>query len=99
MTEGFSGIEAVFETVLAHPRDAQERVVGRPFEPACVEKGLVIEVEQRRFAGPLMREHVVGALPERVPEQDRALEESRTYSAQSVAVRARWLAGNSRVMD
>ena len=50
-----------------------QRVVDGPFKLTRVQQDFVVEIEQRRFAGSLMSNHVVGTLPERVPEQDGSL--------------------------
>src|SRR3546814_13964397 len=56
-------------------RDSQQRVVGRMVEPPRVEQRLVFAVEERRQPRALMLEHVVRALAQCVPEQDRQFEE------------------------
>ena len=66
-------IDAIVPAVLAHLRNPQQSVVRRMVEATRVEDRLVFEVQERRQAGALMREHVVGPLPKRVPEQDRPL--------------------------
>jgi hypothetical protein len=67
---GLRRVQTVVEAVVADAGHAQQGVVGRAREPAGVEQDLVVEVEQRRFPGPLVRQHVVGALPQGVPEED-----------------------------
>ena len=61
-------IEALFETSITDPGNTEQNIIGRMWEPAGIGQHLVVEVEQRRFASPLMRDHVVCALPERIPE-------------------------------
>jgi len=68
------GIETVLQALVAGAGDAQQGIVDRPLEAAGVEDELMIEVEQRRLPCPLMRDHIVCALPQRVPEQEGALE-------------------------
>jgi hypothetical protein len=63
-----SGAQAILQAIVANPRDPQERVVGRALEAASVENDLVIEVEEGRLARALVRQHVVGPLPQRVPK-------------------------------
>ena len=63
-------VDAVVPAVFTDLRDAQQCIVGRAFKFACVEQRFIFEVEQRRHARALVFEHVVGALAQRVPEQD-----------------------------
>ena len=69
------GIDAIVPAVVADLGDPEQRVVRWAFELAGVEQRLVLEVEQRRQAGPLVLEHVVGALAHRVEEEDRPLQD------------------------
>lgn len=55
--------------------DAHERVVRRAREAARIGHDLPVEGNERRLARRLVRQPVVAALPERVPEQQRALGE------------------------
>jgi len=66
-------IETILQALVAIACDAEQRVIDRALEAARVEDKLVVEIEQRRFARPLVRDHVVRALPQRVPEQDGPL--------------------------
>ncbi len=50
-----------------------QRIVDGPFELTRVHQDLVVEIEQWRFASSFMSNHVVGTLPQRVPEQDGSL--------------------------
>ena len=68
------GIDAIVPAVLADLGDAQQRVVHGARELACVEQRLVLEIEQRRQAGALVVEHVVGTPAQGVEEQDRPLQ-------------------------
>ena len=67
-------IDAVVPALVSHLRDAQQCVVGRPLELARVEEHLRPEVQQCWKFQTLMLEHGVGALPQRIEEQDRALQ-------------------------
>lgn len=54
-------------------RKAQQRIVRRLLKRTRVENHLRFEVQQRRQAGGLMRQHVVGAFVQDVEEQRGAL--------------------------
>src|SRR5579863_899 len=47
-------VETIFNADVAKASDAEERVVCRPFEPASIENELVVEVDKRRFACPIV---------------------------------------------
>ena len=47
----------VSASIVADPRDPEQRVVGRPLKGACVQQQFVIEIQKRRHALPLMRDH------------------------------------------
>jgi hypothetical protein len=55
--------------------DAQERIVDGTRERASVHDRLVVEMKHRRQSLPLVLEEDVAALAQRVPHQDRPLEE------------------------
>ena len=67
-------IDAIVPAIVAHPRDPEQSVVGGPLEIACVKQKLVVEIQQRRHALPLMRDHVVGAFAQRLEEQNPTFE-------------------------
>lgn len=74
-------IDTVVPAIIADLRDAQQCVVDRALKLACVDQRLIMEVEQRRharafvFVFVFVFEHDVGALAQRVPEKERALDE------------------------
>jgi hypothetical protein len=70
---GLCGIETIAKASVRDASDAQQSVVRRPIEPAGVENDLITEVEERRLAGALMRQQVVGALPQGVDEENGTL--------------------------
>ena len=67
-------VDTVVPALVASLRDTQQGIVGGLLELARIEDHLGFEVEQRRQAGLLMLQHGVGALPQRVEEQDRPLQ-------------------------
>ena len=54
---------------------AHQRIVHRPLKQASVRHHLPVEGQERRLPGLLIFKPVVAAPPERVPEQQRALDE------------------------
>ena len=66
-------IETVLDTFVVVLSDRCQRIVHGPFELTRVQQDFVVEIEQWRLAGPLMSDHVVGTLSQRVPEQDGSL--------------------------
>src|ERR1035437_1852876 len=71
----FRRVETIFDTVVAYTSDTEQRIVSRPFEPASIENKLVVEVKERRLAGTLVGQQIVGTLAQRVDEEDPALPE------------------------
>jgi len=65
-------VHAIVPAIVADPRDPEQRVVGRPLKGACVQQQFVIEIQKRRHALPLMRDHIVGAFTQRVEKQHPA---------------------------
>ncbi len=56
-------------------RDPQQRVVNGPLEGAAIENHVVVEVQDRLEPRPHKFHKVVPSLAQRVPEQNRALQE------------------------
>ena len=71
----FRRVETIFDTVVAYTSDTEQRIVSRPFEPASIENKLVVEVKERRLAGTVVGQQIVGTLAQRVDEEDPALPE------------------------
>ena len=65
--------QRVVDAHAARRNDSHQRVVDRALERSCVGEHLPLVIEERRLAGGLVREIVVAALTQRVPEQHRAL--------------------------
>ena len=64
-------VDAFFHPLAARSSDPQQGIVRRVLEATGVEDRFIVEIEQRRQPGLLMREHVVGAHPQRIQEQHR----------------------------
>src|SRR6266487_4242930 len=54
-------------------QDPEQRIISRPLRSPRVRDHFIFEVQQRRQAGALVLQHVVGAPAQRVPEQDGPL--------------------------
>jgi len=72
------GIDAILPALVADLDNAQQGVVHGVREVARIEDRLVLEVKQGGQARALMLQHVVGALAQGIPEQDRALPKIET---------------------
>ena len=68
-------VDAIVPAIIADFGDPEERVVGGTVEVACVEKGFVLEIQKRRHSTPLVLDHVVGALAQRIQEQNPAFKQ------------------------
>ena len=66
----FRLIEALFETNITGPGYTEQNRIGRNcWATGGHREEFVVEVEQRRFGGSLMRDHVIGTLPEAYPKK------------------------------
>ena len=68
----FCGIDAIVPAVSINFGDPEQGVIGRTLELPRIQQGFVFEIQQRRHASPVMRDHIVGPLAQRIQKQHRA---------------------------